>query len=358
MNINKDNIKNTLDKLLDNDYIKILLFLAIYTICFCIFFNTLKYTLPFIIALMVSNLLEKPTKKLKDKLHINSGISSLLMVVLFYGIGIFIVVGIITILIFQLKNVLNLMDATQLFDLFKNTSNQAVDFYNKLDPNITEFINSNFSKTTSTLTSTLSAVGTGVINGSLSILGDIPYVVTMICFAIISNVFILKNKVDGIYEDRKIFKSKWFNILKTSKDIILRYLSSYILVLMCTFVEVFILMLILGASNAFVISFSCALLEFIPIIGMSIVFLPMAIYYVAQAKIMSAVILLSGYVLICILRHIIEPKIMSKTMNISPLSSIIAIFVGITAGGVKGIVFCIFMVVTFNVFVKPYMKNL
>ena len=61
---------NNLDfkKILKNDFVKIGLFVVIYTIIFFLFFKTLRLTLPFLLGALTASYLYNPTKKLMNKL--------------------------------------------------------------------------------------------------------------------------------------------------------------------------------------------------------------------------------------------------------------------------------------------------
>lgn len=346
---------NKLDfkKLLKNDFVKIGLFVVVYTIIFFLFFKTLKLTLPFLLGGLTTSFLYKPTKKLMDKFNCKSGIATTVTVTLFYVLSITIIGGILTLLFFEIKNMVELIDTKHLIEAFQEMSDKILSFYNGLDPKILEFINDNLEKMSSSISAFALTIGQKSLNVGLGFVSNIPYVVTMIGFAIISTYFMLKNTVDGLYENNKILNSKAFKIVIHSKNMLSKYLLSYILVLGSTFLEVFVIFLIVGVPNALVLSLVCSLLDVLPIVGMALIIVPMGLYYIIQGHYIMGGILLGGYIVVCILRQIIEPRVMAKTLDISPLSSIVAIFIGLTAGGLMGMIFCIFLVVSYNIFIKP-----
>ncbi|MDU1443883.1 MAG: AI-2E family transporter, partial [Clostridium cochlearium] len=48
-------------------------------------------------------------------------------------------------------------------------------------------------------------------------------------------------------------------------------------------------------------------------------------------------------------RQILEPKIVSSSLGMHPVSILAAIFIGLKAAGISGMFFCIFLVVFYKV---------
>ena len=57
-----------------------------------------------------------------------------------------------------------------------------------------------------------------------------------------------------------------------------------------------------------------------------------------------------------ITRNILEPKLLSSSLELSQLSVLIAIFVGLNAGGFKGMIYLMALFISFN-FYKKYVTN-
>ena len=348
---------NKIKSFLKTDLGQIISFIIIYSIIFMIFFSTLKLTLPFLIGLIVTSFLYKPTLKIMKKFKVKSGLASILSITIFYILFTIIIGSMGTLLFFELKNLIELLDTKTLMESVKNVFDGALGIYNGLDEDILSFINGNMSKMASSVSTALVTLGKQGLNMGIGFVSNIPYIITVIGFAVISTFFMLDNSVNGVYSKNKFINSKYFKLIKQCKDLIFRYVFSYALVLGSSFIEVFIMFLIAGVPNSFILSVICSILDILPIVGMAIIIIPMAIYYLLKGSYFAGIILIIGYVLICILRQIIEPKVMAKTLNISPLSSLIAIFVGLTANGFMGMIYCIFLVVFFNIIIKPKLKN-
>ena len=76
-------------------------------------------------------------------------------------------------------------------------------------------------------------------------------------------------------------------------------------------------------------------------------------YLFFSGKFVIVVFLIILFSVIMITRNILEPKLLSASLELSQLSVLIAIFVGLNAGGFKGMIYLIALFIAFN-FYKKY----
>lgn len=328
---------------------RFLLFLIIYTVVFSVFFGTIKLTIPFIIGGITVTILKKPTKWLSEKLRLKTAIASILMIVLFYSFAIWIVFLLVSGTIYELKNITSSINFEELSLILTNFARDAFGFYKQLDPGILDFVEQNIQQFSSSLSATGLEIGKRIIESSFLFFKNIPYLFTMIGFAIISTYFFLSDTINGVYTNELIENHPIYLFLMKAKNTIFKYCCSYLLVVGFTFVQVLILFYICDIPNLIVISILCALLDILPVVGMALIILPLAISYFIGGNTVVSIVLIIGYVIICALRQVIEPRVISKTMEIRPITSIIAIFVGLTANGIIGMFYCIFLVLFFKI---------
>jgi predicted PurR-regulated permease PerM len=62
--------------------------------------------------------------------------------------------------------------------------------------------------------------------------------------------------------------------------------------------------------------------------------------------------LLILYALVFVVRQVAEPRIVSSSLGLHPVSVLAAIFIGLKANGIAGMFFCMFLVVFYNIFKK------
>lgn len=321
------------------------IFILAYTVCFILLFKTLRLTAPFLIALLVTNILYKPSLKLKNKFKLSSSITTIISVISFYITILILLLGLSAGLGFQVKEILSYVDTDLFLGFFDTISQKVLFIYNGLDPNITNIMIDNLDSINSTLSAFAINSLEGLLNISLSIAKNIPYILTVIGFSVISTFFMLKESLNGSYKDNFITKSKYWQLILKCKNMIFKYCGSFVMIVGFSFLQVLILLLICKVPNALLISILSAILDVLPIVGMAIILVPLGLYYIYVGAYVKGIIILVGYLLICIIRQLTEPKIMATTLNISPLSSVMAIFIGLTAYGFIGMLFCMFFVV-------------
>jgi predicted PurR-regulated permease PerM len=93
-------------------------------------------------------------------------------------------------------------------------------------------------------------------------------------------------------------------------------------------------------------------LDLLPVLGIPLVYIPLAIMNVLSKNYVTGFGILILYAIVFFVRQIIEPKIMSTSLGLNPLAVLAAIFIGIQAGGIIGMLFCMFLVVFYEIFRK------
>ncbi|MHC1684967.1 MAG: sporulation integral membrane protein YtvI [Clostridiaceae bacterium] len=335
---------------------KLVLFFILYSVAFVTFFGTLQYTLPFVLAILISLLLKKPTRVLVSKFKINAAIAALTTTSLFSIISITILSLIITLLVKELyiltRSIQSFFDPNYIMQLV----DKLMKFYNNLDAGIVETINNNLSTMSSKAATFAIQATSSTASFLLNTATSIPYILTVILFTILSTYFITKGFSTG---DNKLRESlpkesskRILLILNETKRMLGNYLISYMLIIFITFVETLIGFSILGINFALLLSLLAAALDLLPILGIASVYFPLAIYYFISGNYFVTGGLIALYVFITIFRQIIEPKIVSNSLGISPVASLVAIFVGLKAYGFMGMFFCMFLLVFYNIFKK------
>lgn len=344
-------LNNNLDK-----FDRLVLFFLIYSIAFVTFFTTLQYTLPFVLALLIAVILKKPTRLLIKKFKLNAAIASLITTILFSVISISILSLTITLLINELisltKNIQYLFNANYFNDLI----NQIMNFYKNLDSNIVDTINNNLGNISSKVAAFAVQITSSTLTFLINILSSIPTILTIILFTILSTYFLTKELSfeKGRLKNYLPIESseRIFMILSETRKMLGNYFLSYMLIIFITFIETLVGFSILGVNYALILSILAAVLDLLPILGVGSVYVPVAIYYFISGNYFIVGGLVALYAFIVIFRQIIEPRIVSSSLGISPVASLIAIFVGLKAYGFVGMFFCMFLLVFYNIFKK------
>lgn len=344
-------------------YDKILIYVTIYTLTFFLFVKTLPYTIPFVLAFAIAAMVTPFVKKLllwtKQKIHENLII--LISLLTFYGIlGTF-----VTVIIIRLINQAVLLVSNSI--LYLNEHYDGIVSWvegqyawiasniQSLDPSIIEAGSDMLGSFLASLQDVLVAVGKAIGGFTLDILASLPNLLLIIIFTVVCSFFFTKKMISNpefIYaylptSNQQEHKVK--DIITQGKNMILRYSGSYLLIIMITGVISIIGYLILGIPYALILGLITAFLDLLPVLGVSAAYLPLALYYFAQGNYTIPLGLGILWVVVAVGRNIWEPKILSTSLNINPVITIMAIFIGLKMAGILGMFFLIFMAVGFKV---------
>ncbi len=106
------------------------------------------------------------------------------------------------------------------------------------------------------------------------------------------------------------------------------YLRAYLWLLLLTFAELLVGFLILGVDYAVLLSALIALVDMLPVLGVGTVLVPWSIILLLQKNYYLGFGLLILFFAVTVLRQIIEPKLVGKTLGLHPLLSLFASYAG------------------------------
>lgn len=123
-----------------------------------------------------------------------------------------------------------------------------------------------------------------------------------------------------------------------TKKLSWRYLRAYLILLGITFLVLFVGFSVLGVRYAFLLALLTAIVDMLPILGVGTVLLPWAAVMLLQKKLFLGVGLLILYGAMLVLRQILEPRLVGKSLGLSPLLTLFAGYAGFRLFGVLGMV--------------------
>lgn len=108
-----------------------------------------------------------------------------------------------------------------------------------------------------------------------------------------------------------------------------------------------------GIETVVLWSFIMMVLAFIPLIGMSIIYIPTSIYLFATGKTYSAIFVLIGcFTTVMIVENVFKPKFIGKRVKINPLLLLFGILGGLSFFGAPGIFYGPIIITMFLTFVQ------
>ncbi|MGL5616361.1 MAG: sporulation integral membrane protein YtvI [Sarcina sp.] len=336
------------------------IFFIIYLFFFILFFSTLKYTLPFLLALIFAYILKYPTKFLIKKFNFKTWWASLFTTIIFFLIIFSITTSLIVVLVSEMINLTKYLQELLNFnpeDILNIFNSINDNFLIDIDPQIIDIIKTNLISSIKTFVTMALNSTSSLLELLVKFLGYVPSVAIAIVCTLISTYFFTKKLLTINTNNylKKTFpnkKDKIINIFLESRKNLINYLFAYLFIIFISTALTFIGFSILKIDYSLFLSILAGFLDFLPILGIAIVYFPIAIFYFIKGNYLLGFLVLALYGLISFLRQIIEPKILSSSLGIHPVASLAAMFIGLQLNGFMGIIFCLFLVVAYNTLKK------
>ncbi len=116
------------------------------------------------------------------------------------------------------------------------------------------------------------------------------------------------------------------------------YIKSQLILSAGVFLILAVGFLFMGQPYGLLLAFALAVLDFIPIIGAGTVMVPWAVVDMVLGQYSEAAALMTVWGVIVLFRRFAEPKVLGDQTGLSPILSLVGIYLGMKAGGVLGMV--------------------
>ncbi len=319
-------------------------FLYFFVVAILLIFSlkfTLVYLLPFLLGIIVAYIIQKPAQMLSEKTRIKKNALAAILSVMTY-VFIVALLGYIIYLFFpMLQKLVHEIEPlfqtiTEKYHVLKNkifsTRLASSNEMKNMVEGVFEGLIENLSKW---ISSFLSNFVTNVAKKLPSVF--FTSVVTLVAsFYIAKDYEKLKSFINNLIENekyKKIVKIK--NLIAQS---VIKISFGYLLIMLITFFELALGLGILGIKSFIVVSILIAIVDLLPVLGIGTVLLPWSIVSFLLDDYKKGIGLLIIYLIIGIVRNIIEPKIISGQININPLFTLLAMFLGYKTLGLFGII--------------------
>ncbi len=115
-----------------------------------------------------------------------------------------------------------------------------------------------------------------------------------------------------------------------------KYARAYLLLLLCIFSALLLGLLLLGVEYAFLIALLTAAVDLLPVLGVGAVLVPWAAIELIQRNFPLGIGLLVLYLAVSVLRQILEPRLVGKSIGLHPLLTLAAGYAGFRSFGFLG----------------------
>ena len=299
---------------------------------------------PFIIATPLAAVLQPAIGFLQRKLKLNRGLSSLFPVLLAIALGVGAMVYFLSFLIEQLSELVanSPTIVAELVQLIRTASNGIIEKAVLISPEAEGWVRTAMNNMISQVTELGPQLAAEALSYSVSLATSLPYLIIYISFVSMALYFISKDYPEiraylpGGRRHRQ--DSNATQLTNTTIRNLLAYLRVQATFAIMVLVVSWPFLQFLGHPYAAVTAVAAAILEMVPMIGSGMLYIILGILHLLSGESawgIQALLLTGGLQL---LRRILEPKLMSNTMSISPLESLVGMFVGMRVGGILGLI--------------------
>lgn len=113
-------------------------------------------------------------------------------------------------------------------------------------------------------------------------------------------------------------------------------LRAYFKLMLITFAELLVGFLLLGIPNALILALAIAVVDIMPVLGTGTVMIPWVVIEFLVGKTYLGAGLACIYIIIAIVRNILEPRIVGNNIGLHPLTTLVSMVVGLKILGLAG----------------------
>ena len=300
--------------------------------------------MPFITALLVSLLLKPAVTFFHEKWKLPRKLTGLFLVVVFYAILGLLLIVLGVRLFAAAKSFFMSLPSVYTFSIVpwvQRVFASLQEFAARLDPDAAAA----YAVVSSNITTSL---GDAVVNASKLVVSwatsftlKAPGFLLKVIITVIATVFLTIDFPRITSFVKQQLPVRWRELLHNARVQLGRtlwsYTRSYALILLITFGEIAIGLTIIGIPNATGIAVAIAIFDILPVVGSGLVLLPWTIVTLISGNLGTGIGLAVVYIVVIVVRQIIEPKIVGDRVGLHPLVTILCMVLGTYLFGPVGL---------------------
>lgn len=309
--------------------------------------RAIGFFMPFVIGWFIAYLAYPLVGWLESRVKIKKKLGSALIIILVIaivaGLG---YLGIVK-LAREIQMALN--NAPDLYqDLeagFREIGERFQGVYRMLPENIQNGWNSLIQNMNERVGGVIAGIGNPAVEATGNVVKRIPGILVSVIVALVSAYFFTAQREEIIQWSKKVapkaIEARMSMVMYNLKYAVGGYFKAQFkimavvgLILLCGF-------LILGVDYAFLLAILIAFLDFLPFFGTGTALIPWAVYKFFVMDIKIAIALLIIYGITQLVRQIIQPKLVGDSIGLSPLLTLILLYVGYRVGSLLGMILAV-----------------
>lgn len=311
-------------------------------LAFFVFRFSVKYLMPFIFGFFIAFALKPIVNRLIKMFGENSFVR-IAVILIFYiivGLAIFgIFFGVVTV-VERVSSTLPRVFNESVMPLLNNLIDYTEDLLNSLSPEMLVELESVFDSIIASLKGWIGNFSKTGLDWLTGFVGSVPSMLISILISIISSFFFTLDYQPIVNKVLSMLPKHWaelvFDVKSSFKNTIGKYLIAYGKLITLTFIELSIGFFIVGIDNAIPLAAMIAVIDILPVLGTGTVMIPWFIIEFIRGNISLGIALFIIYIIITVIRNILEPKLVGDQIGLHPLVTLVCIFVGLRLAGFAG----------------------
>lgn len=300
--------------------------------------------MPFLLALVMAWVLNPMIKKIQRRLRLSRGVLSLVLITLLFAIA----GGVLAALVYSIATELASLASNwqtiwaSLLDVIRELEQFLSDLFARLPDQVGQAANGLLEELVAWLQETVPGMLTRVGSAAGSFAFSLPSFVIALVIFIMASYFITSDypRLRVMLTDRLSpgLHSFLGNVKRTAVAAFGGYVKAQLILSAVIFFILLVGFVVIRQPYSVLLAFLLAVLDFIPIIGSGTVMVPWAVIDVFTGDWRHAVELMVIWGVVALFRRAAEPKVVGDQTGLSPILSLMSIYVGMKLGGVLGMI--------------------
>lgn len=309
----------------------------------------LPIVLPFAVAWGLAILIQKPAQTLATRFSVSKKLVSVVLLLLLLSVIVWLLGVSVRQLLIELQNLLErLLSADGAADAVE----QSIDYFDAITSKISflrrigagerfSALREGFNRAVSDmLQSLLESLSSAIPSFAANLLSALPSILLSVVITVIAGFYFCIDGEGAEAAVTALLPSRVRKCIPAWKSRAKRfskgYLRAYLLLLLLTFSELFLGFCILRVEYAFLLAFLIALVDMLPVLGVGAVLVPWSIVLLLQKNYRLGLGLLILFGAVTVIRQIMEPRLLGKSLGLHPLLTLFASYAGWQLFGVLG----------------------
>ena len=213
---------------------------------------------------------------------------------------------------------------------FVDLTEQLTEIWENIDAYVTSFA--------TTLVTDLNGIIIPAINAIMNtvppvLVGSIITVVAFYYF--LAQYHRINNAVVSVFP--KVVGEHLVAIKRQLVNAVFMFIKAYGVIMMITFMEVFVGLTVLGVKYAFLMAVLTAVVDIMPILGTGGIMIPWAVTSLVLGYTKLGIELFIIYGIVTVIRNYVEPKIVGAQLELHPIITLVSMFIGLRLFGFWGL---------------------